>query len=50
MFLSAACILVLAFWFMIAAAWKVDPMNTASAASKAGKKRKGHGGQGQETT
>lgn len=27
MFLSAACILVLAFWFMILAAWRVDPMN-----------------------
>ncbi|MDE6618997.1 MAG: ABC transporter permease [Lachnospiraceae bacterium] len=35
MFLSAACILVLAFWFMIAAAWNVDPMNHSG-----GKKRR----------
>lgn len=39
MFLSAACILVLAFWFMILAALKVDPMNTASVNPRAGRKR-----------
>lgn len=37
MFLSALCILVLAFWFLIAAAWKVDPLNKKLRTSKAAK-------------
>lgn len=40
MFISAACILVLAFWFMILAAWRVDPMNTASVRTSGHQKRK----------
>lgn len=39
MFLSAACILVLSFLFMIVAAWRVNPMN-ASGSRKNGKKGK----------
>lgn len=39
MFLSAACILVLSFLFMIVAAWRVNPMNS-SGGRKPGKSKK----------
>ena len=38
MFVSAACILVLAFMFMVLAAWKVNPMNSVSGHRNAKKK------------
>lgn len=38
LFLSAACILLLSFLFMLAAAWKVNPMHSSSG-KKRGKKR-----------
>ncbi len=40
MFVSAGCILLLALLFMLAAAWKVNPMHSASG-RKRGKARKG---------
>ena len=40
MFVSAACILGLSILFMLVAAWKVNPMNTTTIRSSAGRKRK----------
>lgn len=34
MFLSAACILLLSLLFMIAAAWRVNPMNASGSRKK----------------
>lgn len=40
MFLSAACILIVAILFMIVAAWKVNPMNTTTVRPSKSKKQK----------
>ncbi len=40
MFLSAACILMLSFLFIIVAAWKVNPMNTTTIYTRGRKKKR----------
>lgn len=41
MFLSAACIFIMSVLFMLVAAWRVNPMNTASVRTPAGRRQKG---------